>query len=171
MKKITLIIALLWTTFQLQAQSDEDVWVDAAFGELHLIGLEKMSFASDQYVFKKAAGGMTINSAVRINGKLNAQSYFLNGKPLINSLKMQTSQLSFGSVFQFPEGTFSLASFSDHVEQHKRLPRLSSTSSKISLEELNKKLVWQTEELSLYILELHKEVETLKEQVKQLQSN
>ncbi|MGB0525126.1 MAG: hypothetical protein ACPGJS_19285 [Flammeovirgaceae bacterium] len=169
--KYLLILTLLFLGFTSQAQSTEDIRINASLGELHLIGMEKMTFASDQFVFKKAGGGMTIDNAVRVNGKLNAEAYFLNGRPLVETLTLNSQALNFGSVFKFPESTLTVADFSSYVTRYQKLPRLSANTQELSLLALNQKLIWQTEELSLYIIELHQELELLKKKIAQLESN
>ncbi|WP_158800255.1 hypothetical protein [Pedobacter sp. L105] len=110
-----------------------------------------------------------VNGNVGIGTSTPKEKLSVNGKIRAQEVMVETANWP-DFVFESSYHQKSVEGLEAFIQKHKHLPDMPSAeeaeTSGISLGEMNKKLLKKVEELTLYMIEQHKEIEALKKKVK-----
>lgn len=112
-------------------------------------------------------GTVSPNAKLDVNGDAN-----INGNLAVNSIKTHVWSIAPDYVFDKDYKLASLNHVESYVNEHKHLPEIPSAKEikdkGIDLAEMNMKLLRKVEELTLYSIEQHKEIESLKRDMRKI---
>ncbi len=173
--KVDILAATDEVALRLSMPTSEDAAAyDIKWANTNADVVHRIQYSSTYYDFmnvNRATRNVSFNGGNVAIGTTSFPSGYklaVDGKVICEEITIEMSDNWADFVFEPTYNLMSLNELDTYIQENKHLPEIPTTAevkeNGISVGEMNAKLLQKIEELTLYVIELKKEVETLKEQ-------